>query len=170
MYLVDFGIDALEDCAALYATRNQPTFLTMEKMDYNASKDGERAVDLVLSFPTAMNLSPDIRWYVDTTDGDYGKLGSETTIYVPLPSKKNLQYIAQGASDLVYGRECCDDKIFIHVRLGQRIEAKDTAIELRFSESEANEDCSAPCDSSPWPWGSSFVDTSAQKARGRYEA
>ena len=170
MYLLDFDIEEVEDCASLYMANNKPTFLTMEKMDYDPNRDGPRAVDLVLAIPTFMEHRPDLRWYVDKTRGDYGKLGSGTNVYVPLPSKRKLEYI--DSDQIVYEEECCDDILYIHVRLGQRIEGQDTAIEMRWEEDESlptSRDCSRRCDDEAWPWpfASAFKDTSASQALRR---
>ena len=170
MYLLDFGIDYFEECASLYVLRNKPTYLTMEKMDYDPKNgDKERSFDLVLAFPADTGYRPNIKHYFDTTMGDYGKLGSGTQIYVPLPSKRkrNLQYVE--SEDLVYDEECCDDTLFIHVRLGQRIDGKDTAMEMRFSDDfDGDEmDCWRHCDEFPWPFAESFRDTSAARALER---
>jgi len=166
MYLLDFGIEEFDDCASLYMAGGKPTFLTMEKMDYNPKKDGPRSIDLVLAVPTYMQRRPKLKWYRDTTGGDYGKLGSGTKILVPLPSKKRLKYVR--SQKIVYEEECCDDQLFIHVRLGQRIGRRDTAIEIRWTEDESL-DCSRECDlgDNPWPFSDDFTDTSAKRALQR---
>lgn len=164
MYLLDFGIEDFEDCARLYMADDKPTFLTMEKMDYDPSNDPPRTVDLVLAVPAESQIFPNIEWYADTTGGDYGKLGSGTRVYVPLPSKSNVQYMPQ-TDDMIYEEECCDDTLFIHIRLGQRINGEDTAIEIRWEDRDdtIDDDCSKPC-AAPWPFASDFQDTSASKA------
>ena len=170
MYLLDFGIDDFEDCARLYMSDDKPTFITMEKMDYDPSTNPPRTVDLVLSIPTDAQRYPNIKWYADTTGGDYGKLGSGTRVYVPLPSKSNLKYIPQTGAT-IYQEECCDDTLFIHVRLGQRINGEDTAMEIQWEdldEQDASFDaCSKPCQGRPWPFASDFKDTSASAALQR---
>ena len=163
MYLLDFGIDDFEDCSDLYMADDKPTFITMEKMDYTRS-DGPRPIDLVLSIPSFAERRPNIKWYYDTTEGDYGKLGSGTNVYVPLPSKSNLDYVPSSA-DPIYEEECCEDTLYIHVRLGERVNGKDTAIEMRW-EDEAIDDCSKPCEA-PWPFASDFEDESASLALKR---
>ena len=164
MYLLDFGIDYFEDCAELYMADNKPTFITMEKMEYDPAK-GPRPVDLVLSVPAYANRRPDIKWYFDKTGGDYGKLGSGTQIYVPLPSKSKLDYVPQSANT-IYEEECCDDTLFIHVRVGERINGQDTAIEMRWEDDVLN-DCSKSCNEGPWPFASAFEDDSASFASKR---
>jgi hypothetical protein len=156
MYLVDFGIENFDDCAGQYMADDKPTFITMEKMDYNSSDNTPRTVDLVLSIPA--KYRPLIEWYADTTGGDYGKLGSGTRVYVPLPSKSNLKYIP----DAFYEEDCCNNKLFIHVRLGERINGQDSAIKTTWEKND-NDGCSKPC-ASPWPFASDFQDTSALKA------
>lgn len=168
MYLLNLDIENFDDCAALYMKDStKPTYLTMEKMDYNPEAMGERSFDVVLAVPAYSGRRPVMAWYLDKTQGDYGFLSTGSEIYVPLPSKKNLEYVE--SSEIVYDEVCCDDILFVHVRLGQRIGGRDTAIEIKWNRDETLQDeCKRECSESPWPFAPGFQDTSLEKARDRF--
>eukprot|EP00889_Picochlorum_renovo_P007970 jgi/Picre1/35000/NNA_002465.t1 len=134
MYLLDFGIEDFEDCARLYRqTTSQPSSPWRRWTMIHPTTHQEPSI---WCSPSQQSTNvPKYRMVADTTGGDYGKLGSGTRVYVPLPSKSNVQYIPQ-TDDMIYEEECCNDTLFIHIRLGQRINGEDTAIEIRWEDQD----------------------------------
>jgi hypothetical protein len=173
MYLLSFDIDE-ETCAELFTERrgegNKGVFLTMEKMAYVPSAMPPRAFDLVLEIPASYGR-PTVKSYVDETGGDYGRLtvGLETP-YVPLISRSDLKYVSQGTTN---ERMCCEGTYYVHVRLGERVQGKDTALRLSWGEADddeyGDEGCSRRCPGGAWPFAPGFEDTSVEAARQRLE-
>ena len=166
MYLLSLDIDD-QDCAKLFTQKtetNQGVFITMEKMDYDPSTMPSRAFDIVLEISASFGR-PVVESYLDTTGGDYGRLtlGPETP-YVPLPSKENLDYVLEGTMN---EQLCCEDMYYVHVRLGERIDGKDTALRLTWAD-DGDKACARTCPSGAWPFADGFVDTSKDKALARY--